>query len=49
MNVHPILLVDWRSDVVFDIIGSDADVNRAGDFERLPLLCGHIILFLGGA
>jgi len=47
MDVHPVLLVHRGSNVVFEIIGSDPDVNTAGDFERLPLLCSHIALFLG--
>jgi len=47
MDVHPVLLVDRGSNVVLEILGSDPDVNAAGDFERLPLLCGYVALFLG--
>ena len=47
MDVHSILLVDRGSNVVLEVIGSDPDVNAAGDFERLPFLCGYIALFLG--
>lgn len=46
MNVHPVLLVDRGSNVVLEVIGSDPDVNAAGDFEWLPLLCGYVALFL---
>ena len=49
MDVHPILLVDRRSNVVLKVIGSDPDVDAAGDFERLPFLGGHVVLFLGVA
>ena len=46
MDVHPVLLVDRGSNVVLEIIGSDPDVNAAGNFEWLPFLCGYIALFL---
>ena len=49
MDVHPVLLVDRGSNVVLEVIRSDPDVNTAGDFERLPLFCGYIALFLGFA
>ena len=44
MDVHPILLVDGRSNVVLEVIGGDPDVNTAGDFERFPFLGCHIVL-----
>lgn len=47
MDVHPVLLVDRGSNVVLEVIGSDSDVNAAGDFERLPLLRGYVALFFG--
>lgn len=49
MDVHPILLVDGRSNVVLKVFRNDPDVNAARDFKRLPFLSGYITLFLGVA
>ena len=49
MDVHPILLVNGRSDVVLEVIGGDPDMNAARDFKGFPCLGSHIALPLGVA
>ena len=47
MDIHPILLVDRRTNVVLEVVGGDPDVNAAGDIEWFPFLGCYIIPFLG--
>lgn len=49
MDVHPILLVDGRSNIVLEVIGGDPDMNAARDFERFPFLGCYVVLFTGAA
>ena len=49
MEVHPVLLVDRRSNVVFEVIRGDPDMDAARDFEWLPSLGCYVIPFLGFA
>lgn len=47
MDVHPILLVDGRTNVVLEVIGGDLDMNAARNFKRFPFLGCHIVLSIG--
>ena len=49
MDVHSILLVDGRSNVVLKVFRNDPDVNAVRNFKRLPVFRGHITLFLSVA
>lgn len=47
MSIHPILLVNRRSNVVLEVIGGDPDMNVTRDFERFPFLRCYIVPFFG--
>ena len=47
MDVHPILLVDGRTNVVLEVIRGDLDMNAARNFKRFSFLGCHIVLSIG--